>query len=129
MTNEADAQSLLEKARRDLRSSALLLGDGDSDGAASRAYYAMFHAASAALAARGEACATHAGLIGRFSVLFVQTGLIPKALGRALNMAEKTRLEADYSLGGLSSHAASSVLADAERFVEAVSVQISPSVD
>jgi uncharacterized protein (UPF0332 family) len=60
-------------------------------------------------------------LIGRFSALFVQTGLIPKELERAFNMAEKLRLEADYSRGGPSLHAAQTMLADAERFVAAVS--------
>ena len=41
------------------------------------------------------------------------------------NMAEKARLEADCSRGGPSVHAAQTMLADAERFVAAVSMLLS----
>lgn len=119
-------ERFLEKAARDLRSARILLNDEDADGAGNRSFYAMFHAATAALASRNEACGTHAGLIGRFSALFVQTGLVPRELGRAFNMAEKVRLEADYSRGGLSMHAAEVMLADAERFLAAVSALLVP---
>ena len=78
---------LMDKARRDVRSARMLLNDDDSDGAANRAYYAMFHAATSALAVHGEACATHAGVIARFSARFVQSGTFPKELGRAFNLA------------------------------------------
>lgn len=110
----------MEKARRDLRSARMLLDDDDPDGAVNRAYYAMFHAASAALALRGEACATHAGVIARFSALFVQNGTFPKDMGRSFNLAEKARLEADYSGASLSAQAAETVVEDAERFIAAV---------
>jgi uncharacterized protein (UPF0332 family) len=36
-------QSLIEKARRYLRSTELLIQEGDYDSAVSRAYYAMFY--------------------------------------------------------------------------------------
>lgn len=92
----------LDKARREIRSARMLLDDDDPDGAVNRAYYAMFHAATAALASHGEICSTHAGVISRFSALFVQSGKIPKELGRAINLAEKARPEVDYSGGSLS---------------------------
>lgn len=46
-------REMMEKAGTALVSAPLLLDAGDSDGAASRAYYAMFDAASAALAWAG----------------------------------------------------------------------------
>lgn len=57
----------------------------------------MFHAATAAFSVRGERVATHAGLIGRFSELFIKSGEFPKELGRAFNLAEDRRMEADYT--------------------------------
>lgn len=84
-------------ARRSLRSARVLLDDDDPQGAANRAFYAMFHAATAALVVRGERVATHAGLIGRFSDLFIKPGEFPKELGRAFNLAEDRRMEADYT--------------------------------
>ena len=47
--SEKELQSLMERARRSLRSARNLLDDGDHDFAISRAYYAMFYAATAAL--------------------------------------------------------------------------------
>lgn len=82
----------MEKARRNLSSARALLDLDDPDSAANRAYYAMFQAATAALALRGEACATHTGVIARFSVLFVLNGTFPKDMGRAFNLAERRGL-------------------------------------
>ena len=48
-----EIQSLMTRAKRSLRSAGNLLNDDDHDFAMSRAYYAMFYAASAAL--RGDA--------------------------------------------------------------------------
>ena len=48
-----NAFDLLTKARRASASAALLLDDGDINGACNRAYYAMFDATRAALLAAG----------------------------------------------------------------------------
>ena len=47
----------LERADRSLRTAALVLEDDDPNAACSEAYYAMFHAARAALLAMGEGAA------------------------------------------------------------------------
>lgn len=119
--------AFMEKAGRDLRSARVLLEDGDTSGSINRAFYAMFHAATAALAVRGEACSTHRGLISRFSALFIQAGIVPKELGRAYNLAEKVRCESDYSGGPVSRHAAEEVLKDAETFVAVVTERLIPA--
>lgn len=48
-----DVAKLIIKAQRASASAALLLGQGDIDGACNRAYYAMFDAARAALLGTG----------------------------------------------------------------------------
>jgi uncharacterized protein (UPF0332 family) len=50
---DEEVLSLLDRARRSLRSARNLLEDGDRDFAISRAYYAMFYAARAALLSEG----------------------------------------------------------------------------
>jgi uncharacterized protein (UPF0332 family) len=99
---ELAADVLLAKASRALRSARLLLETGDFDGAANRAYYAMFSAARAALLATNASIdpnvtRTHSGLIGAFGLHLVKNDIVPKDIGRMLNRAHETRLIADYN--------------------------------
>ena len=48
-----EIESLMRRAERSVRSARNLLDDADDDFALSRAYYAMFYAATAALLGRG----------------------------------------------------------------------------
>lgn len=92
MTPECDA--LLAAADAKLRAADLLLTAGLPDDAASRAYYAAFHAVSALHLADGNAFSSHAQLIGRFNKDFVRTGRMPTAFSKVL-----TRLFQDRQLG------------------------------
>ena len=93
-----DAVVEFEQAERCLRSCKLLMSDGDTLGAVNRLYYALYHAARAALTHRDiEIPKTHSGLIARFGEAFVKPGDIPTSLGRLLNQAEHLRLLSDYS--------------------------------
>jgi uncharacterized protein (UPF0332 family) len=94
-------QKIMDKAAKALASARILLAAGDSDGATNRAYYAMFDAATAALAWAGIGTAqdhhkTHGGLIGGFGLHLVQTGRLPAELGRSLNRVHELRLTGDY---------------------------------
>jgi len=62
----------------------------------SRAYYAMFHAVRAALAARGVQAKTHSGLAALFAEQLVRTGEIDAELGRWLGQARRNREIGDY---------------------------------
>ena len=59
--SEKELQSLMQRARRSLRSARNLLDDGDHDFAMSRAYYAMFYAATAALLSLEVKRSKHSG--------------------------------------------------------------------
>lgn len=72
MTPEAEA--FIAKARRSLEAASRLARDGDHDFAASRAYYAMFYAATAVLATRGLRFSRHSALIAGFGQNLVATG-------------------------------------------------------
>lgn len=69
--------SRMKKAHRSLRSARNLLEDGDHDFAMSRAYYAMFYAATAALLSQNIMRAKHAGVIAAFGQQFVKSGRLP----------------------------------------------------
>lgn len=91
----------MEKATRALSGARLLLASGDTEGACSRAYYAMFGAARAAvLEAHADsleaATKTHAGLISAFGRYLVQSGQVDAELGRSLNRMQQLRMTADY---------------------------------
>ncbi|MCL1860901.1 MAG: HEPN domain-containing protein [Proteobacteria bacterium] len=111
------AEALLAKAGRAYSSARALLGLGDVDGAANRAYYAMFDAARAALLAAGvpmlepDIGRTHSGLIGAFGNYLVKNGPVSKDMGRLLNRAHEIRQIADYN-------GESVELADAQEMVE-----------
>ena len=89
-------QSLVEKARRYLRSADLLIQDGDYDSAVSRSYYAMFYSAEAALLKKKMTFTSHKAVISAFGQYFVKTGTFDKQLGRDLNIVFGERQLGDY---------------------------------
>ena len=92
MTPESEA--LLKAAEAKLNAAQLLLSSGLNGDAASRAYYAVFHAISALHLASGNSFSSHAQLIGRFNKDFVRAGIFPPSFTRTL-----TRLFEDRQLG------------------------------
>ncbi len=119
MTDEVRA--LLSRATRYLDSAALLREDGDLASCVSRAYYAMFFAAQAALLGEGVSVSTHRGVISEFGRRFIQTGRLDRSLGRALSDALQKRQVSDYEASpGITHEDAQKVLQQGRHFVEAV---------
>ena len=114
------AGGYLEKADQAVRAAKKLLMDEQFEAAANRAYYAMFHAARAALLTVGdESAKKHARVIGQFGLRFVREGRLPLELGRAINDAQQLRIESDYGPGSPDPEAVRSSVAKAEEFVAA----------
>lgn len=92
---------------------------GRLDTATSRAYYAAFYAATAALIASGEqAPRTHKGLHDVFARRFVLTGQAPAQAGRTLKALAAARERATYdALTPFDVGAAHDFVSDAEAFV------------
>ena len=96
--------------------------------AVSRAYYAAFHAAVAALAVKGERPKTHAGVRTRFGALFVQDGPFEKRHSRTLDELARLRNDADYHVGReIKDEAVREAVTDAETFVADVSAWVEAS--
>lgn len=123
--------ALMAKADMACSSARILLDLGDVDGAANRAYYAMFDAARAALLASGapvdsEIGRTHSGLIGAFGNHLVKNGPVSKELGRLLNRAHEIRLVADYNSASVEPSDAKEMVEQAETFVAAMRAEFMP---
>lgn len=71
-----------------------------------RLYYACFHAAQAALYARGFDPQSHGRVQTRLGQELIQHGDVPRELGRFLNDMQTYRRRVDYGSGGVERDAA-----------------------
>ena len=125
MTPECDA--LLAAAEAKLRAADLLLAEGLPDDAASRAYYAAFHAVSALHLAQGNAFSSHAQLIGRFNKDFIRTGRLPAEFARILTRLFQDRQLGDYGApASVSQEQARQDINDARRLIAAIHHALAP---
>lgn len=116
-----EVQILLKDAHESLDAAKILLERGFYRDAISRAYYAMFYAASALLRARGIVTKSHRGVIAKFGLEFVNTGVVEKYYAKALSLAETSREKADYDpTYRPSEKEAESIVEDAEHFIERI---------
>ncbi len=117
-----------QKAEEAARSARVLLDAGDPNGAANRAYYAMFNAARAALADRTDLPVAdirrHSAVLQLFSLHLVKPGLIDPATSADLNEVFRLRAVADYDELPLSGEEAADLLAAMERMLAAVGALI-----
>jgi uncharacterized protein (UPF0332 family) len=109
----------LDRARQDLQAAESNVQQGFHGVAVTRAYYAMFYAASALLASKGMYRSKHSGVLSGFREYFVKTGLIETEYAKMLGHAFDSRLDSDYDVAFTAELAlAEEVLGDAHRFVD-----------
>ncbi len=109
----------LAKAQDDLTTARDDLAHGHLRGAVSRAYYTIFHAASAALLWLDVERARHSGTQAAFGEFLVKPGHIEPEFGKIYTRARKAREEQDYDLRAaqLTTQDTEQIVAEAERFV------------
>ena len=111
----------LMSAAEDSIAAARLLYEADLFGfSASRAYYAMFYAASAALLTKGLTFSRHGGVISAFGHHFSGAGILPRELHTTFSQAQKLRHLGDYDLAPFPESTAADQLENARHFVDAV---------
>ena len=121
MTGARIAELEMERARASLEAAELLTAAGLYADAVSRAYYAMFHAASALVATIGRTARTHDGLRALIAEHFIRPGTLDPALGRALARTGGDRNDADYNVASvLSAEDAATDIELARQFLAAV---------
>ncbi len=115
-----EIRSLIRRARRSLQSARNLLEDGDHDFAISRAYYAMFYAATAALLCRDITRTKHSGVIAAFGQHLVKSGAFTPAHQKMLQAAFRDRTAGEYAGAFPTREAVEHRIEEATQFVQAV---------
>jgi uncharacterized protein (UPF0332 family) len=108
----------LEKAFECLADAEVLLEKNRYTAVVSRSYYAMFHAAQAALLSEKIEAYTHMGVNVQFQKAFVKTGKFPVLFGKTFSKILDQRLKSDYEIGFKASATdASHTFQEAKEFV------------
>lgn len=95
-----------------------LVGKDHWEDAVSRAYYAAYHAAQAALLTEGQRGETHRGVVLLFGLLLVKTGKLDRRWGKLLANLKDDREASDYdALSFIDEATARRALEEAEEFV------------
>ena len=117
-----ETNALLEKAHYTLDAARRDLDAADADNAISRAYYAAFHAATAALNEADLAAQTHKGTHTLFYQTYVEPGKIDTHFHRSFSRLFQNRQDVDYAfgIGIFPLETATTAVQQAEAFVEAV---------
>lgn len=116
---QAYARLRLEYAHEELETARDNIARGHFRAAVSRAYYAVFYIATAALFSHSVQRSKHAGVESAFSQFLVKPGHIEPEYSRLYQRARRQREEADYADDPqVDETTAQQTLADAERFVD-----------
>ncbi len=91
-------KSQIAKSAEKLDAARMLLNQNFRDDAISRAYYSMFHAASASLLAEGITAESHSALKSLFGLHLVKTGKVAREFGRMLTNVKDARENGDYDI-------------------------------
>ena len=120
MTDLEYVQALWERAGRSLAGARALV-EIDPDAAASRAYFAAFHAVSALLGLEGRTFKKHTDVQASVHRDLVHAGRWPAELGSAFSHLNSQRRVGDYgAIGRISSEEAALCAEHAEQIVAAV---------
>ena len=120
--SEEFAKEHLQIADRFLKSSRMLLEDGDLRSAVDRAYYAMYHATQAILAWKNiSPPRTHKGLREVFGKEIIMTRIVDKELGKHLTKGFEMRQSTTYKLYfDFGKEGVRSLINNAEKFVNKI---------
>ncbi len=111
-----------------LKAAKLCLDAGLCADAVSRAYYAVMHAAKAALLTRDVVAESHGAVRRLFGQALVQPGEIEPEWARILAAEQDLRITADYgSSVTIDQEAAARVVRDAARFAERMAAYLAAS--
>lgn len=124
MNKPACVGRLMSKATESIEAASELFANNHYGFSASRAYYAMFYAAEAALLHRNLQFSKHSAVISFFNKEFVKPRTFPAEMSRSLRRAYDTRIRGDYELVPVTEEKASTVLAEAKEFVSEVAVYL-----
>jgi uncharacterized protein (UPF0332 family) len=118
MTEEA--QLHFERAAECLEDAQILFDNERPAAAVARSYYAMFHAATAILSAKGIKRSSHRGILSAFGEYLVKPGLLEQKMHQSLREAFELRQQTDYEpIVEIDSRQAREALEHAIEFIDA----------
>ena len=118
MTEEAELY--FQRAAECVEDSQVLLDNDRPAASVARAYYAMFHAATAVLVAKGIKRSSHRGILSAFGQYLVKPGLIKQEFHLYLREAFELRQHTDYDpIVDVNAEQAKETLEQAIDFVDA----------
>jgi uncharacterized protein (UPF0332 family) len=125
MKYEREILALMQKAERSLKVSRDLIESENYDFALSRAYYAMYYAATALLLTKDMKFSKHSAVIASFGREFVKSGLLSEDLYGYLIKGFRERQKGDYEIMIIPSRGDALAMAEkAGIFLEAASVYL-----
>jgi len=98
VNSEPNINSVLRKAKYKLKTAHIDFENGQYDDAVSRAYYAVYHAMTAALLFKGQVYSSHARTIGAFNRDLIKSGVFPKNFTRMIHDLFDDRQLGDYDV-------------------------------
>ena len=118
---KADLSALLKNAYEKLETARILYENARYDDAVSRAYYAAFHAMTAALLSKDLSYSSHGQVIGAFNREFIKTGIFPKKYSSIIQALFDDRQIGDYGIFvKISKSTAHEHINKAEKLIEAI---------
>jgi uncharacterized protein (UPF0332 family) len=108
------------RARTELAAARLLVDNDFGAQAVSRAYYAAFYAAEAALLHVGETRSKHSGVVATVASLLVRERGVEERAGRLLRSLFERRSQADYGAADVPGEEARRAVDDAETVVDII---------
>ncbi|MBN1876408.1 MAG: HEPN domain-containing protein [Anaerolineae bacterium] len=125
MTSSTEIKLYLDRAYQELKAADSNLHLAYYNVAVSRAYYAMFYAATALLLSKDVSRSKHSGVLSAFGEYFVKTGSIEVEYAKMLGHAFDSRLDTDYDMTFSANLALSEqILCDAQRFVKRIEIYL-----
>ena len=121
-------QQELKKARSALKAAEKLLAENLAEDSVSRAYYAVFHSARAALKVKQIETKSHQGLIRAFALYLIKPGLLEVEYGDILRQEKEDRETGDYDpFVTFQIEEAEKTVKDAKRFIERIELFLKES--
>jgi uncharacterized protein (UPF0332 family) len=119
--NPENVRAEFEKAKNALRAAEILQAEGLFEDTISRSYYAVMHAARAALLVHNAIPKSHAGVRRLFGAVLIRPGLIEAEWADVLAREQDRRLLADDSLHVLwEPEAFSRLIENARAFIQRI---------
>lgn len=119
--NPKNVRAEFVRAQKSLQAAKILQADGLFEDAISRAYYAVMHAAKAALLVHDKVSESHAAIRRHFGSVLVRSGRIEKEWATILAREQDRRVAADYDATlSIDADASLPLVEDADRFVQRI---------